>query len=339
MHAEKRPSHDAAADPRLHHDVLADRTVFVAPRRADRPFDLDSRGPSPAAACPFCAGNESMTPQESMRLPEGTAAAWHVRIIPNRFPAVEELSSAPGVAAAAGGGSRPAHGVHEVVIESPTHVASILGIEPARWRDAWELCRRRLASLADRDDLAWATVFKNSGAAAGASLEHLHSQLIALDFVHPAMQAKLAAAARAADAFGDLLTRAEADERIVAEAGDLVALVPPAPRQPCETWIVPRGPERHFHVTSPARVAAIAALTRQIVGGLDRLVPGAAYNWWLHQAPFDRFLAAHAAAAGGWRWHLEILPRLSGLAGFELGTGCHITTASPRDSARRLRGG
>jgi UDPglucose--hexose-1-phosphate uridylyltransferase len=147
------------------------------------------------------------------------------------------------------------------------------------------------------------------------------------------MRAELAAVG-AADAFGALLRHAGAEGRIVAEAGDLVALVPPAPRQPFETWILPREPEPHFHAAARSRADALADLTRLVVGRLDRLAPGADYNWWLHQAPFAR----RAPAAGGrWHWHLEILPRLSGLAGFELGTGCHITTAGAAVSAQRLR--
>jgi UDPglucose--hexose-1-phosphate uridylyltransferase len=316
--------------PRLHHDALASRTVFVAPRRAHRPtFDV---GADAVADCPFCAGNESLTPPAVMQFPEAVETPWHVRIIPNQFPVVEHAPGQTGPGPAVGG-ERTAHGVHEVVIESPAHDRTILALDPLRWRDVWELCRRRLAALADRDDLAWATVFKNSGPGAGSSVDHLHSQLIALDFVPPAMRAELAAVG-AADAFGDLLHRGQADGRIVAEAGDLVALVPPAPRQPFETWILPRDPEPHFHAAARSRADALADLTRLVIGRLDRLAPGADYNWWLHQAPFAR---RTPAAGGRWHWHLEILPRLSGLAGFELGTGCHITTAGAAVSAQRLR--
>ena len=318
--------------PRLHHDALASRTVFVAPRRAHRPTFNAGPGGDAVADCPFCAGNESLTPPAVMRFPEAVETPWHVRIIPNQFPVVEHGPS-PAQPGPAVGGERTAHGVHEVVVESAAHDRTILALDPLRWRDVWELCRRRLAALADRDDLAWATVFKNSGPGAGSSVDHLHSQLIALDFVPPAMRAELAAVG-AADAFGDLLRHAGAEGRIVAEAGDLVALVPPAPRQPFETWILPREPEPHFHAAARSRADALADLTRLVVGRLDRLAPGADYNWWLHQAPFAR----RAPAAGGrWHWHLEILPRLSGLAGFELGTGCHITTAGAAVSAQRLR--
>jgi len=226
--------------------------------------------------------------------------------------------------------------VHDVVIESPAHVRSILAIDPVGWKAVWELCRERLAVLADRGDIAWATVFKNSGAKAGASLEHVHSQLVGLDFVPPMLAAELAVAATAADPFGDLVRQATAEDRIVAAAGDLVALVPPAPRQPFEAWILPRSAEPFFHATSPDRVAALAELTQSLIGRLDRLMPGADYNWWIHQLPHAP-TGSQAAIPANWHWHLEVMPRINGLAGFELGTGCHITTMTPHESARQLR--
>jgi UDPglucose--hexose-1-phosphate uridylyltransferase len=327
-----RSTHDR---PRLHHDPLTTRTVIAAPGRAQRPNELEGA----TIRCPFCAGNESLTPPAVVRAPRSSTEPWRARIVPNRFPIVSGTAAdSPGevIETAA---PRPAHGVHEVVIESPTHVRSILHIDPADWRTVWELCRERLATLADQSGLAWATVFKNSGSRAGASLEHVHSQLVALDFVPPAILAELVAAGRAADPFGDLLRQAATEDRVVEEVGDLVALVPPAPRQPFETWIMPRTAERYFHATTSDRVAALAALTQSLIGRLDRLLPEADYNWWLHQPPYGHAVAPRAGAPvpARWHWHLEIMPRINGLAGFELGAGCHITTATPGDSARQLR--
>jgi UDPglucose--hexose-1-phosphate uridylyltransferase len=329
--------------PHLHHDPLTTRTVVVAPGRAERPNELEGA----TIRCPFCAGNESLTPPDILRVPRASSEPWQARIVPNRFPIAIVGNTPAADAALQASQPRPAHGVHDVVIESPAHVRSILDIDSDDWRAVWELCRERLAMLADRDDIAWATVFKNSGAKAGASLEHVHSQLVGLDFVPPLIAAELAAAGRAVDPFGDLLRRAVADDQVVAEAGDLVAVVPPAPRQPFETWILPQSAEPFFHATSPDRVAALAALTQSLIARLDRLAAGADYNWWLHQLPHH---ARHAdAGADGphadgpvviparWHWHLEIMPRINGLAGFELGTGCHITTMTPHESARRLR--
>lgn len=322
-------------DPRVLTDDLSGRTVVVAPGRAGRPDDAalatragPAAGDGPRSWCPFCAGNEELTPPDLLRAPADRAVPWHARIVPNRYPVTTAAAAGP-----AAGADRPASGVHDVVIESARHERSILAVEPGVWRDVWSLCQARIAGLAADAGLAWATVFKNSGGQAGASLEHVHSQLVGLDFVPPAMAAKLAAVGREPHAFADLVARAERDGRIVAEVAGLVALVPPAPRQPFETWIVPRATVPAFRAATVAEVTAVADLTRWFVGRLESLVPGAAYNWWLHDLPFR----GHEAVATAWRWHLEILPRLSPLAGFELGTGCHISTLGPAAAARLLR--
>ena len=331
-----RPVHRADHEPRIHVDPLSRRPVFVAPQRGGKPDDRElaatcDDAADPAAWCPFCAGNEHRTPPEVVRAPADDASAWHARIVPNRYPIAGDRD--PTMLASVDT-PRPAHGVHDVVVESPRHDRSILDIAPESWRDVWRLCQRRLAMLAERPDVAWATVFKNSGPRAGASLEHVHSQLVGVDLVPPAVHAELAALRDRRDPFGHVLAEARAAGRVVATVGDLVALVPPAPRQPFETWIVVADRERHFHATTAARVADVADLSRNLVGRLARVAPRCDYNWWLHQAPFDR---ADGPAAEAWHWHLEILPRLTELAGFELGTGCHITTMSPEEAARRLR--
>ena len=323
--------HHEPPEPRVHHEPLAGRTVFVAPGRAARPDDAALRAASgdPRDWCPFCAGNESRTPPESLRTPADDSLQWRARIVPNHFPVAVDRERG----ARATGGPRVARGVHEVVIESPAHERSVLAIAPDAWRDVWQLVGRRLAALADRGDLAWAGVFKNSGPLAGASLEHLHSQLVGLDLVPPALAEELAAAAARTDPFGELITAARRDGRIVREQGDLVALVPHAPRQPLETWILPVTAEAFFHATTPARCAALADLTRWCVGRLARVQPAADFNWWLHQLPFT----GHEALSDRWHWHLEIMPRLTPLAGFELATGCHICVTAPDDAARMLR--
>lgn len=324
--------------PRLCLDPLTERPVFVAPQRGGKPDDRGlaaaSAAGGPAAWCPFCAGHEDRTPPAVVRQPVDEALAWRARIVPNRYP----ITCGPadsGFATTASAGGRPARGVHEVVIESPRHERSILEVPPDDWRGVWEMCRRRLEMLAG-SGLAWATIFKNSGPRAGASLEHVHSQLVALDMVPPSIRRELECLDSAGDPFAILLSAARSEGRVVAEAGELVAVVPPAPRQPFETWLVTREPVRHLHASPPAAMADLAALTREIVARLERLAPGCHYNWWLHQAPYGSSPREKAPTAR-WHWHLEILPRLTELAGFELGTGCHIATVSAVESARRLR--
>lgn len=326
--------------PRLCLDPLTQRPVFVAPQRGGKPDDrvlasaLGHDPSRPHAWCPFCAGHEDRTPPAVARVPVDEAAAWRARIVPNRYPITCEPAVAECGATTLVEGV-PARGVHEVVIESPRHERSILALPPDDWRSVWEMCRHRLATL-EGSGLPWATVFKNSGPRAGASLEHVHSQLVAIDVVPPAIRAELAALEASDDPFARLLAAARVEGRIVAESAELVALVPPAPRQPFETWLVTREPARHLHVSPMATMADLATLTREIVARLEKLAPGCHYNWWLHQAPYASSPREHAATAR-WHWHLEIVPRLAQLAGFELGTGCHIATVSAAESARRLR--
>lgn len=322
-------------DPSVCHDTHTGRAVFIAPRREERPGDAQLAAGSasdPAAWCPFCAGNESRTPPAVLEASADPAGPWQARIIPNRYPFVEASTAAGPTSNSA------AHGVHDVVIESPGHHTSILEIDPTGWTASWTLIQRRLAALACRPDLVWGTVFKNSGPRAGASLEHVHSQLVALDFVPPAIQAEFQAAASRPDPFADLVAEASAAKRIVFEADGLVALVPAGARQPLETWILPLTREPHFHAAPPTRAPALAAFTRRIIERLADILPGTDFNWWLHEAAWSGPLADQPAA-DRWHWHLEILPRATELAGFELGTGCHITSLPAAEAAARLRGG
>ena len=324
------------SSPTIHHDQLSGRDVFIAPRRAERPNDL---GDGAGGPCPFCRGNEHLTAADIVRWPEPAVGSWKTRIVPNRYPVVEPITPgnpADHKAADQQPAITAAHGLHEVVIESAEHVASVLDVPAQDWHQVWKICQRRLGQLAEADEFCWATVFKNGGAAAGASLEHLHSQLIAIDRVPPTVLTKCQQLAGSPELFGALLANAAASDRIVSCRGGVIALVPPAPRQPFEVWLVPDAPAAFFHRASEAEVVAVAELTRCFAAAVEQLVPGGSYNWWLHQFP-DTAPAAVGPLAEHWHWHLEIMPRLAPLAGFELGTGCHISTVDPPTAARLLR--
>jgi len=329
------PDSDHAA-PSICRDPVTGRPVFVAPQRSGKPDDhalVERLGAEsgPLGWCPFCAGNEGRTPPAVLRSPADESVPWRARIVPNTFPIAVSTTQPPTAE-----NRLEAVGIHEVVVESPRHYRSILEIGADAWRDVWSLCHRRLAVAAEMECIAFMTIFKNSGRRAGASLEHVHSQIVGIGVVPPAIETETSAVRRESATFPRLIEAARAEGRIVAEREGVAALVPPAPRQPFETWLITTIPEPHFHVASPQRVAATADLVRDVVARLERLAPACHYNWWLHQAAFIRSRDDERTATS-WHWHLEVLPRLSELAGFELGTGCHITTRSPRDSARMLR--
>lgn len=330
---------DLLCDPELRRDPLSHTAVFLAPRRGERPIELGDQQPTnpPHANCPFCRGHERLAPPDVLRLPPGPA--WEARVVPNRYPLVNPLSRHPGCPTAAADPSalltaRPAVGVHEVLIESPQHTTRVEDVDRATWQLAWQAASQRLSSLAAQPQLQWAMLFKNAGPQAGASLAHVHSQIVGLDFVPPVIQRKTSILATQPTLHEQVLAEAATEGRIWAEVADVVAFVPAAARQPFESCIMPRAAEPHFHTTPPASLAAIAELTHRYARQLSVLTASADYNWWLHQAAFTEEPPCH-----GWHWHLEIMPRLTQLAGFELGSGCHITTMSPEQAAALLRGG
>jgi len=324
------------AEPWLAFDPLTERAVFVAPLRAERPLQLaDPSLATKSEGCPLCGGNESLTPPEVLRVP-AAGGGWRARIVPNRYPIVQPIRPAAaggdrgdaGIAPAAG--PRPARGLHEVLIESPAHETRVERVPAGDWQAAWQAAACRLGQYARSDGVAWGMLFKNSGAAAGASLGHVHSQLVAIDFVPPVIRHKLERLGCDGGHAG-LLDEARRDKRVWAEAGGLVAFVPPAPRQPFESWIMCGHPLPRLDAAGDDELAALAMLTRRYCQRLAVVAPGGDFNWWLHQPPLD-------AVSGGWHWHLEIMPRLTELAGFELGSGCHITTLPAREAAAMLAG-
>ena len=335
---ETRPSDLRPHAPELRLDPLSNTAVFLAPQRGLRPIELREAAPTsptslPQATCPFCRGHETLAPPSVLSLPD--EASWTARVVPNRYPIVDAPSPLHATPphdrpAAPRTAIRPAVGLHEVLIESPDHHTRVESIPAATWVTAWQASRQRLESFAAHPWLRFGMLFKNSGPQAGASLAHVHSQLVGLDFLPTVLEHKLSRLRQDPALHERVLDDARREQRIWGEAGGLVAFVPAAARQPFESCIMPGAPEPFFHLASAETVTAIASLTHHYVRQLTALTASADYNWWLHQAPF------HADRPAGWHWHLEIMPRLTQLAGFELGTGCHITTMPPTIAARLL---
>lgn len=326
--------------PELRVDPIVGRRVYIAEDRAGRPSDYAAadageRGDghaaptsTPAGArsvvradCFFCAGNEWHTPVAS-HVVNDAEGRWLARVVPNKYPAVT-LDAPTGDAC----------GAHEVIIESPQHVLDFADLGVERLAQVLTVFRDRLRHWASDDRLRHAVVFKNSGYDAGASLEHVHSQLVALPYVPAAVQAELDSVAsyRAAHGrcvFCDLIAREiAADARVALRRDGYVAVCAYAPRQPLETWILPERHQPHFEDDRDA-VAAEAAMLHELLRRLDIVSPGAPYNLLLHTAPWG---------GGDFHWHWELVPRLTHEAGLEWGAGVYITPLSPERAAEQLR--
>jgi UDPglucose--hexose-1-phosphate uridylyltransferase len=309
----------------LRRNPLTGQWVILAENRGARPQDVvvqqTVRDPG---ECPFCEGHEKRTPDETLALREPVGKpngpGWRVRVVPNKYPALED-----------------ANGIHEIIIESPRHLTSVTQLDDRQFADVLEVYRQRLAALRQSGNFHGALIFKNGGPAAGATLAHLHSQLLAMASPEPLFLGRAASFQRHAAVSGKcVLCEMQQDEiksgqRVVGQSKHFTAFCPFASRFAYETWIIPREHAGHFDEISPAAIPELAALFRSLLVKVEAIVKLPAYNYIVHTAPFDTPASDH------YHWHIEILPRIANLAGFELGTGSFINTVSPDKAAEQLR--
>jgi UDPglucose--hexose-1-phosphate uridylyltransferase len=317
----------------LRQDPLTGGWVAITVGRAARPeaFLGDVGAPRGPLGCPFCPGNEHMTPPEvwADRDPgtDPDKPGWHVRVVPNKFPAF----AGPLTAATRNGGlyrSAPTAGVHEVVVHNPDHWATLADLpEPAvaQVTAAW---RVRLA--AHRDQAFGAVlVIVNQGRTAGASLEHPHSQVFATAERPDRVQAELDRLTGDACAACAMVAAERDGPRQVGATGDLLVLCPWASAAPFEALLLPADHRPRFDLGGTEDDTAMAAA----VGDLLRRFRGVAGD----HAPYN--LVLHSAPPGveDFHWHLHLLPRLTTYGGFELGTGVIINVVDPDRAAEALR--
>lgn len=329
----------------LRRDPILNSWVIIAPERSLRPNEFAATPVHRASRrCPFCFGNEDETPPAVATYPaevEADPGAWQVRVVPNRYPAVAPLDSVapagPQMDLVSDRHRRNAVGVHEVVIESRDHRTSFAQLSDETAGLAFHAYRDRLRWVRQHTQLPYGQVFKNSGAAAGASIEHIHSQLLAIPYVPPHVAAELAVTQQNWRQTGQctfcvLLEQELSEEsRIVADSAGFVAFCPYASRFPYEVWLLPRRHDACFDRTPDADLLGVAVVIRAVITRLERVLDRPAYNWFVHTAPFDSTAQDH------YHWHIEISPRVSAAAGFESGTGCFINPVPPEVAAQRLR--
>ena len=228
-------------------------------------------------------------------------------------------------------------GAHEVIIETPEHNLTLATMPTARVQDVLWAYRDRILDLEKDKRFKYILIFKNHGEAAGASLEHTHSQLIALPVVPKRVREEVDGAREHYNfkercIFCDILRQEkEKSVRLIAENQAFVVLAPFAPRFPFEIWIVPKTHQCAFEQSHKADLEQLAPILQDMLSRLDRVLEFPAYNYIIHTAPIGE------PAEDYYHWHLEIMPKLTKVAGFEWGTGFYINPTSPEESAKFLR--
>ncbi|MEM4347979.1 MAG: DUF4931 domain-containing protein [Candidatus Anstonellaceae archaeon] len=285
------------------------RLVVLTQTRSSRPHDFHPQKPQKLQNpknCFFCPGNEHLTPPELFRVEK--EGKWEVRIFPNKFPAFEQES-------------RSAYGRHEVIVETPNHYATLSELSQQNLYDYLWVLSARLADAKKDSRLKYTAIFKNEGKEAGCSLEHSHSQLVSMGFVPPFIK-KLA---RRRTAFAKLVS-----ERKLcwAENEHFVAICPKAPRFHLETLIIPRMQAASIDCLEQEQLKSLAEILKRVLEAIDKAANFPPYNIIFHNAPHQVLQ---------FPFHLQIAPRISTWAGFELQTDIVMLSEFPEDSAKRLR--
>ncbi len=314
--------------------------VIIARERAKRPHEFikhtatKSTLPSYSKDCPFCPGNEGRTPEPTAVY--GEPGNWKIRVVPNKFAALTPE----------GDTAREqwklfrktqGYGRHEVIIESPVHNRYIPFMEDEEVEGLLKTYRDRYHELKKDQNVKVIIIFKNHGEAAGTSLEHPHTQIVASPVVPPFIRRRFEIATQYYDNTGHCLycdilyDEFEAKERIILDNKYFVALHPFASRYPFETWIMPKMHSSSFGKIVDMEISDLARLLKEILMRMFVSLDNPDYNLIIHTSPVDDEHKIY------YLWHIQIIPRLTLAAGFELGSGIYINTAVPEETAAFMR--
>ncbi len=328
--------------PELRKDPVLGRWIIISKERGRRPTDFvvekdEVRG----GFCPLCPGNEKTTPREVLAYGRSAAMAanspgWSLRVVPNKYPALiiegELDKEGEGLYDKMNG-----IGAHEVIVETPDHSETITTMPIDRLADLFRSYRDRIVDLGRDPRFKYVMVFKNYGRVAGASLEHSHSQLVALPILPRMIVSELEGSLtyykyKERCIYCDIIRQElKQDIRIVCQNDLFVTLVPFAPRSPFEMWILPRKHSSTFIRQKETSFVKLAEIFSESMKRLEGCVPDVPYNFVLHGAPLRSELLDH------FHWHFEIRPKLTQTAGFEWGSGFYINPLPPEDAAVYLK--
>lgn len=317
----------------LRQDPVTHDWVIINPGRGKRPHDGDG------GQCPFCPGNEALMPDETDRI-DDAQGQWIVRAAPNRFPTLDvERRAAVRYSEVPEGWRRlPAYGQHEVIVESPDHDATLASLPVERLRDVLEIYVRRFRVLAALTGFARHVVlFKNQGRRAGTSLSHPHAQIVATPVVSPEVRMRTQEEVAIFDSAGycgmcHVVSRELAGGlRVVHRSAHFVTLAPYASRVPWQIQIVPLRHAPSFAEIKSVELDDLAPHLHAVLAALHAVLEDPHYNLVVMTPPLDQVhrLANH--------WFIDVQPRITLPAGFELGSRIVVNVQTPEAAAQTLR--
>jgi len=336
--------------PDLRKDPIIGRWVIIATERAKRPLDFkqETADMVEVTPCPFCSGNEHLTPPEIRSIRKGgtkpNGPGWDVRVVPSEAPVLRiegNLNKHPhGIYDMVNG-----IGAHEIIIETPEHIDQMSTLTPEQISKILMAYKERITDLERDKRFKYVLVFKNHKPAAGSTkIRHCRSQLIALPACPKSVKGELEGARKYFEykdrcVFCDIISQELEDKsRLIFDVDGFVAIAPFAARFPFETWILPKDHCADFPKITDKNTFELAKILKEILLRMNKLLSDPPYNYILHTAPYRRPKAGYwGSIEQDYHWHIEIIPRLTRVAGFEWGTGFYINPMPPENSAKFLR--
>jgi UDPglucose--hexose-1-phosphate uridylyltransferase len=322
----------------LRQDPSTKEWVIISTERAKRPHEFQRSNPlpKPPTRCVFCPGNEDQTPGELWRSPQ-PPAEWAIRVVPNKFAALSANANHQRNDEKPMFRRMDGFGYHEVIIETPHHDRWMALMQPEEVRQVLLGFRERYWALRKARRIRLVLIFKNHGLAAGTSIEHPHCQVIATPVIPSDIRRKYDVAVQHYDDTGRCIycdivkAEREADERVVERSEHFLVFEPFASRSPFETWIAPFRHGPCFGNITDQELSNLAAVLQETLARLYYGLNNPDFNLIVHTAPVED------EAQPYYLWHIQIVPRLTTPAGFEIGSGIYVNPSLPEECASFLR--
>lgn len=327
--------------PEIRQNIATKDWIIFATERAMRPeeFKIEEKKtkelPDYSEKCPFCRGNEAETQQEIASIKD-EQGKWQVRVVPNKFAALTYRGNPDrrfdGVYRSMRG-----VGAHEVIIESPKHNLTTALYDNIQIERIVRIYKSRYLELEKDPRIAQVIIYKNHGSSAGTSLEHPHSQLVATPVVPTSVRDRFRDAINYYDENGECVfcrtveEELRAKERIVLENRNFISIQPYASFSPFHTWILPQKHKPSFGEISEEEIADFASILKETLQKLYYGLNNPDYNYCIRSTSVDQNKVNY------FHWYLAIIPKITKIAGFELGSGMFINTSLPEECAEFLR--
>ncbi|CRF33429.1 galactose-1-phosphate uridylyltransferase [Brachyspira suanatina] len=329
--------------PHIRKDPVTKQSVIISSERTGRPSDYVNSSERHIAnselSCPFCRGHEMKTPDPVYTVYAEQEEIWQVRIVPNKYPIISETHENELPKENELFHASSSKGFHDVIIEHPDHYFNFYHAQTEDFFYIFKAVMMRLKDLGKNEDMMYSLYFKNFGPEAGASLYHSHSQIITTPFIPVQMYEEISGALdyytkNGRCVYCDIIKEEKSlNERVICENNNFIAISPFASKSPYQIYIIPKEHSDSIVHVSSSNILDFSSILKDVFDRLYKLLGEVGFNYVLHTL-LPTLENKYKTSS---HWFLDIMPKMSKLAGYELGSGVFINSITPEDATQQLR--